>query len=63
VKILLANHPEINWHDLENKISELEEAVVNFNDTNIGRILGQLVPEGNFIQDEVDNVVPISGKG
>ena len=63
VKILLANHPEINWQDLENKISELEEAVVNFNDTNISRILAQLVPEGNFIQDKMDNVIPISGKG
>jgi len=63
VKILLANHPEINWHDLENKISELEEAVVNFNDTNICRILGQLVPEGNFIQEKMDNVVPIKRKG
>ena len=63
VKILLANHPEINWHDLENKISELEEAVVNFNDTNISRILGQLVPEGNFIQEKMDNVVPIKRKG
>jgi len=63
VKILLANHPEIDWQNLENKISELEEAVVNFNDTNISRILDQLVPEGNFIQEKLGNVIPISGKG
>ena len=63
VKIQLANHPEINWQDLENKISKLEEAVVNFNDKNISRILGQLVPEGNFIQEKLGNVIPISGKG
>jgi len=63
VKILLANHPEIDWQNLEHGISELEEAVTNFNDKNIGRLLGQLVPEGNFIQGEVDNVIPIKGQG
>jgi len=63
VKILLANHPEINWQNLEHKISELENAVANFDDTNISCIFGQLVPEGSFIQEKVDNVIPIKGKG
>jgi FlaA1/EpsC-like NDP-sugar epimerase len=63
VKILLANHPEIDWQHLEHSISELEEAVTNFNDKNISHLLGQLVPEGTFIQEKIDNVIPISGKG
>jgi len=63
VKILLANHPEINWQKLESHISELEEAVTNFNDEKISKLLGQLVPEGNFIQEKVNNVIPISRKG
>ena len=63
VKILLANHPEINWQKLESHISELEEAVTNFNDGKISNLFAQLVPEGNFIQGEVNNVIPIKGKG
>ena len=63
VKILLASHPEIDWQNLEHNISELEEAVSNFNDEKISQLLGQLVPEGNFIQEKMDNVIPISGKG
>ena len=63
VKILLANHPEIDWQNLEHGISELEEAVTSFDNKNIGRLFSQLVPEGNFSQEKMDNVVPISGKG
>jgi FlaA1/EpsC-like NDP-sugar epimerase len=63
VKILLANHPEIDWHNIEHSILELEEAVINFDDKNISRLLGELVPEGTFIQEKIDNVIPISGKG
>ena len=62
-KILLANHPEINWQNLENHISELKEAVTNFDDEKIRALLSQLVPEGNFIQEKMNNVIPISGKG
>ena len=62
-KILLANHPEIDWQNLENRLSELEDAVSNFDDKKISRLLGQLVPEGNFIQEKIDNVIPILGKG
>ena len=63
VKILLANHPEINWQKFKSHISELEEAVTNFNDEKISKLLSQLVPEGSFIQGEVSNVIPIKGKG
>jgi len=63
VKILLANHPEINWQILESHISELEEAVVELNDKKISKLFAQLVPEGSFIQGEVNNVIPIKGKG
>ena len=63
VKILLANHPEIDWQGLEYHISELEKAVAIFDDKKISKLLGQLVPEGNFIQEKIDNVIPISGKG
>jgi len=63
VKILLANHPEINWQKLESHISELKEAVTNFNDEKISKLFAQLVPEGSFIQGEVNNVIPIKGKG
>ena len=63
VKILLANHPEINWQKLESHISELEEAVTKFNNEKISKLLSQLVPEGSFIQGEVSNVIPIKGKG
>jgi len=63
VKILLANHPEINWQKLESHISELEEAVTNFNDKKISKLFAQLVPEGSFVQGEVNNVIPIKGKG
>jgi len=63
VKILLANHPEINWQKLESHISELEEAVTNFNEEKISNLFAQLVPEGSFIQEEVNNVIPIKGKG
>ena len=63
VKILLANHPEINWRKLESHISELEEAVTNFNDEKISKLFGQLVPEGSFVQEKVNNVIPISRKG
>lgn len=62
-KILLASYPEIDWQNLENRLSELEDAVSNFDDKKISRILGQLVPEGNFIQEQIDNVIPINGKG
>ena len=63
VKILLANHPEIDWQQLERHISELEEAVTKFNNEKISKLLSQLVPEGSFIQGEVSNVIPIKGKG
>ena len=36
---------------------------MKFNDEKISQLLGQLVPEGNFIQDKMNNVIPISGKG
>jgi len=63
VKILLANHPEIDWQNLETLISEMEEAVAKFNTEEISKLLTQLVPEGNFIQEKMDNVIPIKGKG
>jgi FlaA1/EpsC-like NDP-sugar epimerase len=63
VKILLANHPEIDWQNLENLISEMEAAVASFNDKEISKLFAQLVPEGSFIQEKMDNVIPISGKG
>ena len=63
VKILLANHPEIDFQILEKHLSKLEDAVLNFNDQEISRLLGLLVPEGNFIQESINNVIPISGKG
>jgi len=63
VKILLANHPEIDWQNLETLISEMEEAVAMFNTEEISKLFAQLVPEGNFIQDKMDNVVPIKRKG
>jgi FlaA1/EpsC-like NDP-sugar epimerase len=63
LKILLASHPEIDWQNLEIHIAKLEEAVANFDDEIISKLLGQLVPEGNFIQDKMNNVIPISGKG
>jgi len=63
VKILLANHPEIDWQRLEYHISELEKAVANIDDKKISELFAQLVPEGNFVQEKIDNVVPISGKG
>lgn len=61
-KILLANHPVIDWKNLENHILELDDAVSNFDDKKISRLLSELVPEGNFIQDETDNVIPINRK-
>jgi len=63
VKILLANHPERDWQNLETLISEMEEAVARFNTEKISKLFDQLVPEGNFIQDKMNNVIPISGKG
>ncbi len=63
VKILLANHPKIDWQNLRNRISELEDAVSNFDNKEISRLFGQLVPEGNFIQEKADNIIPICGKG
>jgi FlaA1/EpsC-like NDP-sugar epimerase len=63
VKILLANHPEIDWQNLETLISEMEEAVAKFNTEEISKLFAQLVPEGNFIQEKMDNVIPIKGKG
>ena len=63
VKILLASHPEIDWQNLDHHISELEEAVGKFDEQKISKLLGQLVPEGNFIQDKMDNVIPIQRKG
>ena len=63
VKILLANHPEIDWQNLENLISEMEAAVAKFNDKEISKLFAQLVPEGSFIQDKMDNVIPIKGQG
>ena len=62
-KILLANHPVIDWMNLENHISELEDAVSNFDDNEISRLLSELVPEGNIFQDKMDNVIPINVKG
>jgi hypothetical protein len=59
----LANHPEIDWQNLENLISEMEAAVASFNDKEISKLFAQLVPEGSFIQEKMDNVIPISGKG
>lgn len=62
VKILLASHPEIDWQNLDHHISELEEAVAYFNDKKISKLLGQLVPEGDFIQEKMDNVIQMTGK-
>jgi len=59
-KILLASHPEIDWHKFERRITELEEAITNFDEEKIGDLLSQLVPEGNFIQEKMNNVIPLS---
>jgi len=29
----------------------------------ISKLFAQLVPEGSFIQEKMDNVIPIKGKG
>lgn len=71
VKILLANHPETDWQNLEDTITALEEAVVNFNDEKISKLLVELVPEGSFtegniqvnVQGKKNNVIPMKGKG
>ncbi len=53
-KILLASHSDIDWQNLEPLISEIEEAVANFNDAEISRLFSKIVPEGSFVQEEVN---------
>ncbi len=63
VKIFLATHCEINWRSFENRLSELGDAVSSFDDNEISRLFIQMIPEGNFMQERIDNVLPITGKG
>jgi FlaA1/EpsC-like NDP-sugar epimerase len=56
-KIHIAKHPAINLKDLDVKINEIINAINNFDDNNLIKLLSMLVPS---VQESKDNVVPIN---